>query len=313
MSASAHNSETASTPSPLLMQLLHLKIDRDVIDYIVQCVSETVDWGLGRSGTPSSYNAAFASFVSTVLARSRENIATVLTSLCYISRARSNLCIPSNEWALERVFLGALIVASKYTCDRTLRNVHWAACTGVLSTHDVGRMEREFLMVLDWELGVSEADLLAHHAGLIYPTLRTLSFAPPPVPVPLSNVELPSPKTVPHSKAPRILHPALTHSHHPSPPSDFIFVPELDPSGVHSPSSEISMSPDTPRSTSPSRWILVGLRPRHYLLSPCACTPDVSGHPIEVFQVDSDSPTYSDLAPRGRSTVRRHRRFAIWG
>ncbi|KAJ7743584.1 hypothetical protein B0H16DRAFT_1693433 [Mycena metata] len=319
MSASAHNSKTVSfssvPTSPLLMELLNLKIDGNVISksyYVVHCVSETVDQGLGRISTPSSCNGGFTSFVSTVLARSRENLAAVLTSLCYISRVRSNLCIPRNEYAFERVFLGALIVASKYINDRTLKNAHWAMCTCVFSTYDIGKMEREFLMVLDWELGVSEADLLAHHAGLISPTPSTLSSSPVPTlqTCPLSHVDAPSSKTAPQPKPPQIVHPALTHSQHASPFTGIVFMPELDPSGVHSPSSEMSMSPRTPRSTSPSRSRLPSScrAPRHHPFSPRACTPDTSSHGIEVVPMDVDvysgSPVYADLAPRGRSRYR---------
>ncbi|KAJ7894651.1 hypothetical protein B0H14DRAFT_3646376 [Mycena olivaceomarginata] len=72
---------------------------------------------------------------------------------------------------LERVFLGALIVAkivaSKYTSDSTLKNVHWALCTGVFGKRDIGRIEREFLDVLDWDLGVGEAECVVHHEGLV--------------------------------------------------------------------------------------------------------------------------------------------------
>jgi len=45
--------------------------------------------------------------------------------------------------------------------------VHWALITGVFGKGDIGRIEREFLEVLDWELGVTEADVLAHHEGLV--------------------------------------------------------------------------------------------------------------------------------------------------
>ncbi|KAJ7764393.1 hypothetical protein B0H16DRAFT_1368223, partial [Mycena metata] len=205
MSTSANDSEnvlfSSVHRSSLVMQLLQLTIDRPVIDYIVHCVSETVDQALGRSDLPSSSNAAFTSFVSTVLVRSAETIAAVLTSLSYISRARSNIYIPSIEWALERVFLGALIVASKYTSDSTMKNVHWAACTGIFSTRDICRIEREFLAVLDWELAVSEGDLLAHHAGLISATSNSNSRAARNHT--RSHLKVPSSKTAPQPKPPQ--------------------------------------------------------------------------------------------------------------
>jgi hypothetical protein len=199
------------------MQLIDIKLSRPVIEYVVDCVSETVDYAMGRtpvrgrSRTRSPYHAKFTTFVSTVLSRAEVAPPTVLTALVYIARARPHLSIALEEWALERVFLGALIVASKYTNDSTLKNVHWALCTGVFGKRDVGRIEREFLDVLDWELGVSEADLLSHHAGLS-------AIAHPHL----------------HLVAPR---PTATHVRHPS-------VPALEPSSPQS--SLASLSPRTP-------------------------------------------------------------------
>lgn len=60
-----------------------------------------------------------------------------------------------------------LIFSSQYLNDSTLKNVHWALCTGIFGKIDVGRIEREYLEVLNFELGVSEADLLSHHQGLL--------------------------------------------------------------------------------------------------------------------------------------------------
>lgn len=54
----------------------------------------------------------------------------------------------------------------QYTNDSTLRNVHWALCTGVFGKRDVGRIEREFLQVLNWDLSISEDDILSHHQSI---------------------------------------------------------------------------------------------------------------------------------------------------
>ena len=69
-------------------------------------------------------------------------------------------------------FLGRVIAKLTRTCprfnwqylnDSTLKNVHWSLCTGLFNKRDVGRIEREFLDVLDFELHVTEADILVHH------------------------------------------------------------------------------------------------------------------------------------------------------
>lgn len=51
----------------------------------------------------------------------------------------------------------------QYLNDSTLKNVHWSLCTGLFNKRDVGRIEREFLDVLDFELRITEDDVLAHY------------------------------------------------------------------------------------------------------------------------------------------------------
>ncbi|KAJ8522896.1 hypothetical protein ONZ45_g621 [Pleurotus djamor] len=161
----------ASIHSQAIMDLIDVKISRSLIDYMVDCVAETVDYAMGRPTPSSSYKGRaarrseytkFTTFVTNVITRAEVATPVYLAALVYIDRARPHLHIALEEWALERVFLGALIVASKYLNDSTLKNVHWALCTGVFGKRDVGRIEREFLDVLDFELSVTEEDILTH-------------------------------------------------------------------------------------------------------------------------------------------------------
>ncbi|KAF7321879.1 Cyclin N-terminal domain-containing protein [Mycena kentingensis (nom. inval.)] len=137
---------------------------------VLDSVVETVDSAMGRSPSESrgrsAYLAPFTTFATTVLTRAEVTPVTVFASLVYIARARPHLFIALEEWALKRVFLGALIVAAKYTKDSTFKNVQWPLCTGVFGKRDVGRIEPEFLDTLNWELGIREANLLAHHQAL---------------------------------------------------------------------------------------------------------------------------------------------------
>ncbi|PBK93217.1 hypothetical protein ARMGADRAFT_1063318 [Armillaria gallica] len=219
----------SATHSPALLELVDFKISKPVIDYLVDSVAETVDFAMGRPspsftrGRPASRRpelAKFTSFATTVLSRAEVTMPVVLASLVYIDRAKPHLHIALEEWALERVFLGALIVASKYLNDSTLKNVHWAICTGVFGKRDIGRIEREFLDVLDFELSVTEADLLSHHAGL------SAAVSPSPSPSSRHSVEQVSPRS-PHKR------------HH-----QRSSVPALEPSSPES--SDGSSSPQTP-------------------------------------------------------------------
>jgi hypothetical protein len=159
-----------------MLKLLELDIDRNLLDFIVQTTIDTIAFAYngpstsqsrGRSTSRSNKHAAFAEFASNVVLRSEVTIGVLLAALVYIERSRPHLCVETEEWACERVFLGALMVASKYTNDSTLKNVHWALVTGTFGKRDVGRIEREFLDVLDWELGVSEAEILEFYDSLI--------------------------------------------------------------------------------------------------------------------------------------------------
>ncbi|KAI0062364.1 hypothetical protein BV25DRAFT_1825812 [Artomyces pyxidatus] len=164
-----------STHSPALLELVDVQLSRPVIEYFIDAVVETVDYALGRpshskrgrSLSRHSEGSSFATVVNNVLSRAEVEMPVILASLVYLDRAKPHLHIALEEWANERVFLGALIVASKYLNDSSLKNVHWAVCTGVFGKRDIGRIEREFLDVLDFELGISEADIMAHHDAIM--------------------------------------------------------------------------------------------------------------------------------------------------
>ncbi|PFH46317.1 hypothetical protein AMATHDRAFT_7978 [Amanita thiersii Skay4041] len=227
----------STTHSPAILELIDIKISRQVIDYLVDSVIECVDYALGKP-TPSRGRplarrpeySKFTTFVSNVISRAEITTSTLLATLVYIDRAKPHLHIALEEWALERVFLGALIVASKYLNDSTLKNVHWALCTGVFGKRDVGRIEREYLDVLDFELGVTEDDILSHHQGLMSIALgiRRNSNA-------LVDPLRPSHK--PHVR-----------NHNRRCPA----VPELEPSSPESSSTSSYSSPQTPSTTDSS-------------------------------------------------------------
>ncbi|KAF9065515.1 Golgi CORVET complex core vacuolar protein 8-domain-containing protein [Rhodocollybia butyracea] len=159
---------------PLLLELVEVELSRKLIDYVVDCVVETIDFAMGRSPRSSRSTSstvepkvsAFTAFVANVLIRANVKTPVILTALAYLARGKPHLHVATEEMALERAFLGALIIASKYLNDCTLKNVHWALCTGVLGTQDVGLIEREFLDVLEWDLRISEDDILVHYVDI---------------------------------------------------------------------------------------------------------------------------------------------------
>ncbi|KAI9428671.1 hypothetical protein H4582DRAFT_1829841, partial [Lactarius indigo] len=76
------------------------------------------------------------------------------------------------------LLLGALVIADRYMDDNALSNAQWAVVTKRFTRWQIGQMEREFLSVLNWKLGVSQEDLLTWHDATIIP-LTPILMAPP--------------------------------------------------------------------------------------------------------------------------------------
>ncbi|KAJ7502069.1 hypothetical protein B0H11DRAFT_1713082 [Mycena galericulata] len=96
------------------------------LEYLIRRIEETVNFALEFRTTSSS--SAFSRLVSRVLRRGDVKMGVILVTLVYIDRAKPHLQISRPDWIHYRVFLGALVVASKYVNDSTLKNVHWAEC-----------------------------------------------------------------------------------------------------------------------------------------------------------------------------------------
>lgn len=89
-------------------------------EYVVDCTVETVDYAMGRPSTSRGRSAArqnnhanFVHFVTNVLTKAEVKVPIVLVALAYMDRAKPHLQIALEQWACERVFLGALILANK--------------------------------------------------------------------------------------------------------------------------------------------------------------------------------------------------------
>ncbi|KAF9791144.1 hypothetical protein BJ322DRAFT_988634, partial [Thelephora terrestris] len=140
-------------------------------EYAVHTTLDIVDFALDREPSSSldrtphyckKKHGGFAQFVWRMICTSRVSIAVVLVALVYIKRAKPHLRITTERWACERIFVGALVLAGKYLNDKMMKNVIWARCSGIFEHRDIGRMEREMLSILDWDLSVHEEEMLAH-------------------------------------------------------------------------------------------------------------------------------------------------------
>ena len=105
----------------LLSQIRQLILAPPPPEHLVDTVFETVDYALGRPSSSSrgrsmsrtSEHSKFLKFVTDVLHKAEVKVPAVLVSLVYIERAKPHIQIALEQWANERVFLGALILANK--------------------------------------------------------------------------------------------------------------------------------------------------------------------------------------------------------
>lgn len=70
----------------------------------------------GRTMSRHSEQSKFLKFASDVLHKSEVKVPALLVTLVYIERAKPHIQIALEQWANERVFLGALILANKVRC-----------------------------------------------------------------------------------------------------------------------------------------------------------------------------------------------------
>ena len=90
-----------------------------IADYIAETTINAVDTSLGYRSTAwdrtplGGRRVPFKRFVWDVIRRASVKIPVLLVALVYTVRAKPHLNIETEDWACERVFLGALVVASK--------------------------------------------------------------------------------------------------------------------------------------------------------------------------------------------------------
>ncbi len=105
-------------------------------------------------------------FVQEVLRRSKTSYSTLQVALYYLFLIQS--CIPKHDFTMEqvedslscramqcgrRMFLAALILASKYLQDRNFSSRAWSKISG-LSTSEIHTNEMAFLLAVNWKLHI---------------------------------------------------------------------------------------------------------------------------------------------------------------
>ncbi|EED15338.1 G1/S-specific cyclin Pcl5, putative [Talaromyces stipitatus ATCC 10500] len=154
----------ASASCPRLPPSLVRQCDRKVnfVDSLVVAV---------RSESPLGCKGVLPlrTFIQETLRRSRTSFSTLQVALYYLIKIRPH--VPNHDFTMEqprdspcaramqcgrRMFLAALILASKYLQDRNYSARAWSKISG-LHTQEINQNEMMFLQAVDWKLHVPES------------------------------------------------------------------------------------------------------------------------------------------------------------
>ncbi|THH31557.1 hypothetical protein EUX98_g2615 [Antrodiella citrinella] len=99
---------------------------------------------------------AFTRFMQKVLETTQVSQSVIVLSLHYIYRLKMRNGFTNGQAGSEyRVAIGALILANKFVDDNTYTNKTWSEVSGIELT-ELNRMEREFLLGIDFDLYVDK-------------------------------------------------------------------------------------------------------------------------------------------------------------
>lgn len=155
----------------------------------MDCVVGTVNHSLERtwksaSSPPCLKQSTFVNFVRCTLQSLGLPTSTVLVAIVYLDRAKRQMRISKGDWACERAFLGALLLAYKvrspfipvsafanislqYTNDTSASPQIWSSASRLFAAQDVVQLEREMLAVLQFDLSFRSEDITAHYTAMM--------------------------------------------------------------------------------------------------------------------------------------------------
>jgi len=157
-------SSTTTRPPPLIRQME--KKDQFVNNLVdsAKCMVEVI-WPLAAC---DRHNLPLRTYIQEILKRTKTSFSTLQVALYYLLLIRTS--IPTFDFTREqprdmaairgfqcgrRMFLAAIILASKYLQDRNYTSNAWSKITS-LPVNEINENEMEFLSAIDWQLHMTE-------------------------------------------------------------------------------------------------------------------------------------------------------------
>lgn len=152
--------------SPVTQDMIHHLVS--VTLQVLHCdPSKTVKHALpSPPSSPVKYEEkplpSLMTFITKLVRYTNVYTGTLMATIVYMNRLKQRL--PKDSKGLpctrHRIFLACLIISSKNFNDCSPKNKHWAKYTdGLFKREDVNLMEKQLLMLLDWDVKIETAEL----------------------------------------------------------------------------------------------------------------------------------------------------------
>ncbi|KAI9777883.1 MAG: hypothetical protein M1816_004391 [Peltula sp. TS41687] len=160
----------------LLHCFIQQPVSKEMISYLAHQASSTIPCGRipVQTSTPQSRGVTLPSvetFIRQLVRRSNVGVGILMSTLVYLDRVRQSLPATVSRafnCTIHRIFLASLILAAKNLNDSSPKNLWWARNSHVpgyggwgFSLPDVNLMEKQLLSILEWNVRITEIDLLS--------------------------------------------------------------------------------------------------------------------------------------------------------
>ncbi|CCM03983.1 uncharacterized protein FIBRA_06139 [Fibroporia radiculosa] len=145
----------------LLLWMLGSPVNWGFVDYMLDYIVVAVQRSRMRPNHRLK-DVFFTNTVKNIVEKSQVEMRMLLVALTYVDRACENITGDGDEWVCEQLFIGALMLADKYTNDQNVNIRAWLSWVSVMRQCDLVRIERNFLKLLNYDLHIQDSDLLRH-------------------------------------------------------------------------------------------------------------------------------------------------------